>query len=200
MKSFAKSPSRCFFLVDQDDNFLQTSNKEDSKKNTKREKSSFVNRIHEHVKLGPKFSETVKGKLSLGAKIIQEGGRRNIFKHVFGMQEQEKLLKASQCYLYTTAGPIAGILFISTLKVAFCSERHTTFSSVDGEFVKAPYKVLIPIEKIKEVNESMNVNKLEQKYIEVVTKDDSEFWFVGFLRYEKAIKNLNKAISMTNTF
>lgn len=61
-------------------------------------------------------------------------------------------------------------------------------------------QVLIPIEKIKEVNESMNVNKLEQKYIEVVTKDDSEFWFVGFLRYEKAIKNLNKAISMTNTF
>lgn len=95
------------------------------------------------MKLGPKFSETVKGKLSLGAKIIQEGGRRNIFKHVFGMQEQEKLLKASQCYLYTTAGPIAGILFISTLKVAFCSERHTTFSSADGEFVKAPYKVIL---------------------------------------------------------
>ncbi|CAK8532319.1 unnamed protein product [Lathyrus sativus] len=200
MKSFAKSPTRCFFLVDPDDNFLQTPNKEDSKKNTKREKISFVNRIHEHVKLGPKFSETVKGKLSLGAKIIQEGGRRNIFKHVFGLQEEEKLLKASQCYLYTTAGPIAGILFISTVKVAFCSERHISFSSADGELVKAPYKVLIPIEKIKEVNESMNVNKLEQKYIEVVTKDDSEFWFVGFLRYEKAIKNLNKAISMTNKF
>jgi len=59
-------------------------------------------------------------------------------------------------------------------------------------------QVLIPIEKIKEVNESMNVNKLEQKYIEVVTKDDSEFWFMGFLRYEKAIKNLNKAIFMAN--
>ncbi|XP_058779401.1 putative GEM-like protein 8 [Vicia villosa] len=177
MKSFAKSSSRCFFLVDQDENFLQSPNKEDSKKNTRREKSSFVDRIHEHVKLGPKFSETVKGKLSLGAKIIQEGGRRNIFNHVFGSQEKEKLLKASQCYLYTTAGPIAGILFISTVKVAFCSERHTSFSSVDGELVKALYKVLIPIEKIKEVKESMNVNKLEQKYIEVVTKDDSEFWF-----------------------
>lgn len=93
------------------------------------------------VKLGPKFSETVKGKLSLGAKIIQEGGRRNIFKHVFGMQEEEKLLKASQCYLYTTAGPIAGIFFVSTVKVAFCSERHTSFSSANGELVKAPYKV-----------------------------------------------------------
>jgi predicted peptidase len=68
--------------------------------------------------------------------------------------------------------------------------------------IKVPpvMQVLIPVEKIKEVNESMNVNKLEQKYIEVVTKDDSEFWFMGFLRYEKAIKNLNLAISMANKF
>jgi hypothetical protein len=95
------------------------------------------------VKLGSKFSETLKGKLSLGAKIIQEGGRGNIFKHIFGMQEGEKLLKASQCYLYTTAGPIAGILFISNVKVAFCSERPTSFYSADGDLVKAPYKVIL---------------------------------------------------------
>lgn len=60
-------------------------------------------------------------------------------------------------------------------------------------------QVLIPIEKVKEVNESMNVNKLEQKYIEVVTKDGSEFWFMGFLRYEKALRNLKKAVSMGNS-
>jgi predicted peptidase len=68
--------------------------------------------------------------------------------------------------------------------------------------IKVPpvMQVLIPVEKIKEVNESMNVNKLEQKYIELVTKDDSEFWFMGFVRYEKAIKNLNLAISMANKF
>lgn len=59
-------------------------------------------------------------------------------------------------------------------------------------------QVLIPIRRIKEVNGSQNVNNVEQKYIEIVTEDDSEFWFVGFLRYEKALKNLNKAISMSN--
>lgn len=59
-------------------------------------------------------------------------------------------------------------------------------------------QVLIPIGRVKEVNESRNVNKLEQKYMEIVTKEDYEFWFVGFLRYEKALKNLNKAISMAN--
>ncbi|KAG4388112.1 hypothetical protein GLYMA_09G105800v4 [Glycine max] len=59
-------------------------------------------------------------------------------------------------------------------------------------------RVLIPIRGIKEVNESQNVNKAEQKYLEIVTEDYSEFWFVGFLRYDKALKHLNKAISMAN--
>ncbi|KAI9092515.1 hypothetical protein K1719_027643 [Acacia pycnantha] len=160
-----------------------------------RKNSTFAYRIREHVKLGPKLSETVKGKLSLGSKIIQEGGRRNIFKRIFGMEDDEQLLKASQCYLYTTSGPIAGVLFISTQKIAFCSERPLNFSSSPGDSVRAPYKVLIPIGKIKEANESENENKTEQKYIQIVTKDGSEFWFLGFLRYEKALTNLQKAIS-----
>lgn len=180
---------------------VQTSKvKEDTRKKkiSGRKNSTFAYRIHEHVKLGPKLSETLKGKLSLGSKIIQEGGRRNIFKRIFGMEDDEQLLKASQCYLYTTAGPIAGVLFISTQKIAFCSERPMNFSSSAGELVKAPYKVLIPIGKIKEANESQNEKKSEQKYIEIVTKDGSEFWFLGFLRYEKALKNLQKAISLAS--
>lgn len=110
------------------------------------------------VKLGPKLSETLKGKLSLGARIIQEGGRENIFKHVFGMQEEEKLLKASQCYLYTTAGPIAGILFISTKEAAFCSEMPTSFCSEAGEIVKAPYKVNLETKLTLSSNESVHIN------------------------------------------
>ena len=95
------------------------------------------------MRLGPKLSETLKGKLSLGARIIQEGGREKIFKHIFGVNEGEELLKASQCYLSTTAGPIAGLLFISTEKVAFCSERSISFTSQSGDIVKSPYKVYI---------------------------------------------------------
>lgn len=94
------------------------------------------------MKLGPKLSETVKGKLRLGAKIVQGGGRESIFKQVFGMEEGEEFLKASQCYLSTTAGPIAGLLFISTKKIAFCSERSITFPSPNGKLVRSPYKVL----------------------------------------------------------
>ncbi|KAK4768477.1 hypothetical protein SAY87_003618 [Trapa incisa] len=169
-----------------------------SKKNKKlkRKSSSFAYRIRDHVKLGPKLSETVKGKLRLGAKIIQEGGRENIFKQVFGMNEGEKLLKASQCYLSTTAGPIAGLLFSSTQKIAFCSERSIAIPTSTGQIIKTPYKVLIPTWKIKDAYESENINKPEQKYIEIVTEDGHNFWFMGFLRYKKAFRKLKKAISI----
>lgn len=168
------------------------------KKQRIRKRGGFVFRIYEHVKLGPKFSATAKGKLRLGAKIIQQGGRKNIFKQVFGIVEGEELLKASQCYLSTSAGPIAGLLFISTEKVAFCSEQSVTFSSPTGEFLKSPYKVLIPLKKIRKAIQSENVNEPAKKYIEVVTDDNFDFWFMGFLRYEKAFINLQKAISMAN--
>lgn len=97
------------------------------------------------VKLAPKISETVKGKLSLGAKIIQVGGLEKIFKKLFSVKEEEKLLKACQCYLSTTAGPIAGLLFISTHKVAFCSERSLKFYSSNGELIRVHYKVIIKV-------------------------------------------------------
>lgn len=97
------------------------------------------------VRLGPKITETVKGKLSLGAKILQVGGLEKIFKQLFAVKEEEKLLKACQCYLSTTAGPIAGLLFISTDKVAFCSERSLKFYSSKGELIRVHYKVLTQI-------------------------------------------------------
>ncbi|KAI4319258.1 hypothetical protein MLD38_032881 [Melastoma candidum] len=176
---------------------------EDDSKNGKtkklgRKSSSFAFRVRDHVKMGSKFSETVKGKLSLGAKIVQEGGRENIFKQVFGAKDGEKLLKASQCYLSTSAGPISGLLFISNEKVAFCSDRSFAFPSPDRKIQRVPYKVLIPIGKIKSANQSENMKNPAQKFIEIHTEDNYEFWFMGFLRYEKAYKNLEKAIEMAN--
>ena len=93
------------------------------------------------MRLGSKFSETMKGKLTLGAKILRLGGVKRVFKQIFGVKEGERLLKASQCYLWTTAGPIAGLLFISTQRVAFCSERSIKLSSPNGELVRIHYKV-----------------------------------------------------------
>ncbi|XP_057424484.1 putative GEM-like protein 8 [Lotus japonicus] len=97
-----------------------------------RKADSFAHGVREHVRLGPKISDTVKGKLSLGARILQVGGVEKVFKQIFSVRDGEKLLKASQCYLSTTSGPIAGLLFISTDKIAFCSERSIKISSPKG--------------------------------------------------------------------
>lgn len=156
---------------------------------------NFANGVREHVRLGPKISETVKGKLSLGAKILQVGGVEKIFKQLFVVSEDEKLLKVSQCYLSTTAGPIAGLLFVSTEKVAFCSERSIKISSPSGKSVRVHYKVLVPLKKIKMLNQSENVKKPSQKYLELVTVDDFEFWFMGFINYQKTFKYLQQAMS-----
>ncbi|KAK9044072.1 hypothetical protein V6N11_072392 [Hibiscus sabdariffa] len=142
---------------------------------------AFVNGVHEHVRLGPKITETVKGKLSLGARILQVGGVDKVFKQLFSVGEGEKLMKACQCYLSTTAGPLAGLLFISSEKVAFCSDRSIKIPSPNGEFLRVHYKVLIPLEKIKGVNESENMKKPSQKYMEIVTVDGFDFWFMGWL-------------------
>ncbi|GMN52599.1 hypothetical protein TIFTF001_021740 [Ficus carica] len=149
------------------------------------------------MRLGPKITETVKRKLSLGARILQVGGMEKIFKQLFIAREGEKLLKASHCYLSTTEGPIAGLLFISSEKIAFCSQKSIKFSSTNGELVRARYKVVIPVNKIKRVNQSLNVKKPSQKYVEIETVDNFDFWFLGFLNYKKAFKFLQQAVSQS---
>ncbi|KAH9771799.1 GEM-like protein 4 [Citrus sinensis] len=128
--------------------------------------NNFANGVKQHVRLAPKITGTVKGKLSLGAKIIQ-------------------------------VGPIAGLLFISTNKVAFCSERSLKFCSPSGELIRVHYKVLIPLSKIKRVDQRVNMKKQSEKYIEVYTVDGFDFWFMGFLNYQKAFKYLQQAISQS---
>lgn len=156
---------------------------------------SLAQRVREHVRLGPKITETLKGKLSLGAKILRLGGVTKVFNKNFNTRIGEKLLKASQCYLSTTAGPVAGLLYISTDKIAFCSERTMKVSSPTGEMLRVHYKVMIPLGKIKKANKSTNIEIPSQKYIEIVTGDDYDFWFMGFLNYQRTFQYLDEAIS-----
>nr|GMD34392.1 GEM-like protein 4 [Ipomoea batatas] len=123
------------------------------------------------VRLRPKITDTVKGKLILGAKLLQAGGVEKVFNKKFSAKEGEKLLKASQCYLSTTSGPISGLLFVSTHKLACLSERSIKIPSSTGKSMRMHYKVSIPIAKIKGANESENMENPSEKYIQVVTKD-----------------------------
>ncbi|CAL9079810.1 unnamed protein product [Musa textilis] len=151
--------------------------------------------IRDHVSLGPKVSETMKGKLSMGARILQAGGVERVFRQAFSVGEGERMLKAFQCYLSTTAGPISGMLFISNEKIAFRSDRSLRLSSPKGGLVRVPYKVLVPLRRIKEAIPSQNMSKPNQKYIQIVTEDDFEFWFMGLVNCDTTYRFLRQAIS-----
>nr|CAB3447329.1 unnamed protein product [Digitaria exilis] len=151
--------------------------------------------IKEHVTLGPKLADTVKGKLKLGAKIIQAGGVEKMFRQWFSVDKNEKLLRYSQCYLSTTAGPIAGLLFVSTARVAFRSDRSLAVSSSRGDTARVPYKVTIPLRKVKAVRPSENKYRSEQKYVHLVTNDGFEFWFLGFVSYNRSLQHLEQAVA-----
>ena len=96
----------------------------------------------------------------MGARILQVGGVEKVFNNNFGTKDDEKLLKASQCYLSTTVGPIAGLLFVSTHKVAFCSERSIKFTSPTGKLLRVYYKVHPPlrIDLLEVFSQMLNVN------------------------------------------
>ncbi|XP_020083708.1 putative GEM-like protein 8 [Ananas comosus] len=151
--------------------------------------NNYAQGIRQHVNLGPKFSKSVKGKSSIGG-----GGGERMFKQSFSAKKGEKLLKAFQCYLSTTSGPIAGMLFISTEKLAFCSNKPLTLTSPKGETARVPYKVLIPHRRVKRAIPSENANKPDQKYVQIVTVDDFEFWFMGFGSHQRSFKSLQHSI------
>ncbi|KAG8065331.1 hypothetical protein GUJ93_ZPchr0004g39153 [Zizania palustris] len=151
--------------------------------------------IKEHVTLGPKLFETVKGKLTLGARILHAGGVAKVFRRWFAVEKGEKLIRASQCYLSTTAGPIVGMLFISTEKIAFRSDRSLALTSSRGDTVRVPYKVVIPLRRVKTAKPSENKHRPEQKYLQLVTDDSFEFWFMGFVSFQLTLNNLELAIA-----
>jgi hypothetical protein len=134
--------------------------------------------------------------LSLGARILQAGGIERVFRQAFSAEKGEQLVKALQCYLYTTGGPIAGMLFVSTKKVAFRSDRPVTVTTPKGDAAaRVTYKVVVPLKRIGKVRPSENVDRPEEKYIHVAAVDGFEFWFMGFVSYQRSCKYMQQAIS-----
>ncbi|RWW20361.1 hypothetical protein GW17_00015541, partial [Ensete ventricosum] len=54
--------------------------------------------------------------------------------------------------------------------------------------------VVVPLDQLRAVNPSANPRNASDKYIQIVTVSNHEFWFMGFISYEKALKNLREAL------
>ncbi|KAK6922460.1 GRAM domain [Dillenia turbinata] len=131
---------------------------------------------------GPSVSEAAWGKVNLTAKAIREGGFESLFKQIFATEPNERLKGTFACYLSTTTGPVAGTLYLSTVRVGFCSDRPLCFKAPSGQETWSYYMVSIPWGNIARVNP-------------IVTIDNHDFWFMGFVNFGKASHHLLSFVS-----
>ena len=55
--------------------------------------------------------------------------------------------------------------------------------------------MLIPTKRIKSASVRENMYNPDEKYIDVVTVDGFDFWFMGFISFEKSFRYLQNVIS-----
>ncbi|KAA3482825.1 GEM-like protein 5 [Gossypium australe] len=164
-----------------------------------RKTESIARNIWHNLKTGPSVSEAAWGKLNLTAKAITEGGFESLFKQIFATDPDERLKKTFACYLSTTTGPVAGTLYLSTARVAFCSDRPLSFTAPSSQETWSYYKVIIPLASVGSVNPVVMKENPVESYIQVVTVDGHDFWFMGFVNFEKASFHLSNSLQDTKS-
>lgn len=151
----------------------------------------------QHLKTSPSFAEAAMGRIAQSTKVLAEGGYEKIFRQTFETVPEEQLQNSYACYLSTSAGPVMGILYVSTAKLAYCSDNPLSYKN-GNQTEWSYYKVVIPLHQLKAVNPSSSRVNPSEKYIQVISLDNHEFWFMGFLNYEGAVKCLGDALQAGN--
>ncbi|KAE9596986.1 hypothetical protein Lal_00007845 [Lupinus albus] len=157
-----------------------------------RKAETLAGNTWQHLKTNPSFAEAAMGRIAQGTKVLAEGGYEKIFLRTFDTVPGENLQNSFACYLSTSAGPVMGIVYISTAKLAYCSDNPLSYKT-DDQTEWSYYKVVIPLHQLKAVNPSSSRVNPAEKYIQVISADNHEFWFMGFLNYESAVECLKNA-------
>lgn len=89
------------------------------------------------MKTGPSLADAAVGRIAQSTKILAEGGYEKVFQQTFENVPDEKLLTSYGCYLSTSAGPVVGTLYLSTAKLAFCSDNPLSYK--ESEEVRWSY-------------------------------------------------------------
>ncbi|XP_015892348.1 GEM-like protein 2 [Ziziphus jujuba] len=159
-----------------------------------RKAENIADNFWHHLKVSSSFTDAAMARLAQGTKVLAEGGHDKVFHQTFHNLPGEKLLHTYACYLSTTTGPVIGTLYISNRRIAFCSDFPLSLYSPAGNPESMYYKVVVQIDQLRAVNPCANRWNPSEKYIHMVTRDDHQFWFMGFISYDKAIKNLNEVL------
>ncbi|KAM7523791.1 hypothetical protein LguiA_013693 [Lonicera macranthoides] len=151
----------------------------------------------QHLKTSPSLTDAALGRLAQGTKVLAEGGYDNIFRQTFDTVPGEQLQNSYACYLSTSAGPVMGVLYVSTKKFAFSSDNPLSYKA-NNRTEWSYYKVVIPLNQLKAVNPSASRTNPAEKYIQVISVDNHEFWYMGFLNYDGAVNCLEEALIYRN--
>ncbi|CAJ2635166.1 unnamed protein product [Trifolium pratense] len=152
--------------------------------------------VCKHVKTGPSFADAVVGRIAQGTKVLAEGGYEKIFRQSFETVPEEQLLKTYACYLSTSAGPVMGVLYLSTANLTFSSDNPLSYQTGD-QTQWTYYKVVIPLHQLRAVNPSTskaNPVWASEKFIQIISVDNHEFWFMDFVYYDNAVKHIHEAL------
>ncbi|XP_047169452.1 GLABRA2 expression modulator-like isoform X1 [Vigna umbellata] len=69
------------------------------------------------------------GRIAQGTKVLAEGGYEKIFLNTFETGPEERLQNSFACYLSTSAGPVMGVLYISSAKIAYSSDNPISYKN-----------------------------------------------------------------------
>lgn len=83
------------------------------------------------MKTSPSLADAALGRIAHGTKVLAEGGYEKIFRQTFDTVPEEQLKNSYACYLSTSAGPVMGVLYLSTAKLAFSSDNPLSYQAGD---------------------------------------------------------------------
>ncbi|CAM0951759.1 unnamed protein product [Alopecurus aequalis] len=152
----------------------------------------------QHLRTAPSITEAAVGRIAQGTKVLAEGGHDKIFRQAFSAPPDEQLRKSYACYLSTSAGPVMGVMYLSTARVAFCSDTPLSYEAAGGDGIEWSYyktQVAIPLHRLRAASPSASNLKPAEKFIQLVSVDNHEFWLMGFVNYNSAVMHLQEALS-----
>ncbi|TKY49175.1 GEM protein 2 [Spatholobus suberectus] len=142
----------------------------------------MVDNIRNHLRVSSRPVDAAMAKLIQGTKVIASGGPDKLFQQTFGVFPGEKLLQPYACYVATNSGPVIGTLYVSTKRLAFCSDNplcHHPFSLQQHQCIY--YKVIVQLDQLSKVSSTTNGLNPTDKRLQIKTTDGYEFNLGGFL-------------------
>lgn len=149
----------------------------------------FMGGLWGHLTAGPSVAGTAVGKLN-NLKLWNPQAAEKSWRETFHPAPNDVFKNYFTCHLSTTTGAVPGTLFISTNTVSFSSDRPLQFTSAPGKIVSSFYNVNLPLNRVSSVTKTHNKSRPQEKYIQLSTVDNHQFWFMGFLSYEKAVETI----------